>query len=81
MSVPKSYCSVLIDASTLEKECILLDNLKFHDVFNSYCGRCDDLRMQVPGNESKLHQLSYLKRKVDTLKCCNAYGLLTTTDS
>jgi hypothetical protein len=79
MSVAKTYCSVLIDPSSLEKECIFFDNSKFCDVFNSYCGQCGDLRMQVPGDENKLDQLSYLKRKVDTLKCCNLYGLVNAT--
>lgn len=81
MSVDKTYCSVLIDPSALEKECIFFDDFKFCDVFNSYCSQCDDLKMTVPGNESKLDQLSYLKRKVDILKSCNLYGLVTATAS
>lgn len=79
MSVAETYCSVLIDPTKLQQECLSLDGSKFYDVFNSYCRRCDDLRMQVPKNESKLNQLSYLMRKVHILKCCKVLTLVEDT--
>lgn len=76
MSVEKTYCSVLIDVEKLNNKCKALDDKKFYDVFNSYCNNCNDLRMQVPVGVSNLEQLSYLKRKVDTLESCQECDLL-----